>query len=109
METTVSQDPAHALPGCTVIQSATIFYPLNEVPDLETYHRLAIRPEQVKIHATKTDAGPWKISTPVVIGRNVLKSGALGADCEKAVYHDQPEWLVGVVAYVGRALNAAAE
>lgn len=104
---TIAQDPAEALAGCTVLQSATIFYPLNEVPDLDRTRRRAIRPRQVKIHATRTNAGPWELSTPVVIGREVLKNGALGSsDREQAVYFEQPPWLAEVVDHVDARLNA---
>lgn len=104
---TIAQDPAEVLAGCTVFQSATIFYPLNEVPDFDRISRRSIRPRQVKIHASRTNTGPWELSTPVVIGREVLKSGALGGtEREQAVYFEQPPWLAEVVAHVEARLNA---
>lgn len=104
--TTAAQDPAETLTGCTVLQSATIFYPLNEVPDLERSGRRAIRPRQVKIHVTRTNGGPWELSLPVVIGREVLKNGALGStDRAQVIVFDQPQWLAEVMEHVEARLN----
>lgn len=98
--------PAALLSGCTVIQSATIFYPLDKVPDLERHQRRPIRPRQVKVHAVKTNNGPWELHSPTVLGGEVLKNGAVGlAEREHAVYRDAPEWLAEVVASIAAALN----
>lgn len=99
--------PAAALAGCTVMQSITVFYPLNpRVPDLERRGRRTLRPRQVMIHAARTNRTPWTLNAPAVIGREILSTGALSSRVTtvKAVL-DEPPWLTEVVASVEAALN----
>lgn len=101
--------PAAALAGCTVMQSITVFYPLNpRVPDLERRGRRAVRPRQVMIQAARTNRTPWTLNAPAVIGREVLASGALSSreTTVKGVL-DEPPWLTDVVASVEAALNGS--
>lgn len=98
--------PTAALAGCTVMQSITVFYPVQDVPDLERRGRRTLRPRQVMIQAARTNRTPWTLNAASVIGREILKNGALSSVelTIKAVL-DEPQWLTDVVASVEAALN----
>jgi hypothetical protein len=103
--------PAAALAGCTVMHSITIFYPVHDVPDYGSRGRRHIRPRQVNIYASRLNGAPWQLSSPLVIGREVLKSGALGLvdRSRSTVTGDWPDWLGAIVRSIRKALEEGHE
>jgi hypothetical protein len=100
--------PTAALAGCTLFHNITIHYPVQGVPDYKSPGRRDLRPSEVSFYASRHNAGPWQLSSPLVIGREILKSGALGSveRARSTVIGSWPDWLAEVTGSVRKALDA---
>lgn len=107
--TDTTETPRALLSGCNTMHQLTITYPLADVPDLERGgKRRPIRPREIKIYARRENNGPWYLTSPLVIGREVCKGGRLGlADRAHSVVFESehPQWLTDVVASIRAALD----
>jgi hypothetical protein len=103
---TIVRDLVEILPGCSVKQSVTIEYPLDAVPKLKRVGRRPLKPNRVILSADRAGNDPWKLHTPLVIGREILVSGRLSSvEHTAAAFYNQPSWLVDIVEHVEARLN----
>lgn len=84
-----------ATTGTHRTEKITATFSIKAGPDIR-YGSRSVRPYQLIVKFLATNGGRWRADlSPVTIGRNVLKDGAIGAEARKEYGH--PRWVKSLV------------